>query len=146
MQFSLASILAIFCWFAVLFASVTAVIRLPPELSGAPSTVVVLLVCCFVIWVAAGTATDHEANRSFWIGATIGSLAFIGLLFVHNPDGPNNQTTLRPLVDIAAQGFGGLDTWYSFHVSNVVEYWMIPIAGFGGGLLGRRFASSDGAN
>jgi len=110
-------------------------------LSNVPSTIVVLLAYVFVACFWIGAFTDSEAKRPFWRGAAIASIGFVLVFFLHMPDGPNNRTTLRPIIDFMIPDSTELISWHAFHIANVVEYWLIPVFGFLGGLLGKWFAS-----
>jgi len=140
MQYSIKTMLAFICWTAVLLGAVSAVVRLPLAMSSWPPTIVLLFTYVFVTYFLIGAFTDEEANRPFWKGASIASIGFVVVLFLHMPDGPNNKTTFRPLIDLILSNWKELNSWHSFHIANVVEYWSIPVLGFLGGLVSKRFA------
>ena len=141
MQFSLKTILLAISWVAVLLAGITGAINLPLAYSSLPSLLVALMAIAFVTYAFIVALTGNQSERPFSIRAGIASSCFVVLLFLHAPDGPNNQTTLRPIVDFVA-GQGSVGSWHSFHIANVVEYWLIPVFGSLGGLLSHRRANA----
>ncbi len=135
MQFSVTAMMLACTWVTVLVAAITAVLKLPDGLLDLPSLLVGLMTFASLAFAVIAAYADGTITRSFWIGYSIAAICFMAFLLLHAPDGPNNQTTFRPLTDLLiAKLNASYSSWVSFNLANVFEYWLIPLAGTLGGM------------
>ena len=146
MKFSIASLLLLTTWIALIFGTKLLITSLSYDNQRHPLDAVCFLVTAFSTIAIIGAFTDSKVRRPFWIGYAVASIA-AAVLWIFGGAAAYIPDVSRPsIVSTLGQAWSDSsrpNTDYRVAIVSLIRLGYIPIIGAVGGVVGNWFSKRE---